>query len=299
MVNLQDFIENTTFAKKLKVDELLFAEFSCPLDGARANLWWHNNFFAHILTGQAFLKTPKREYTLTAGSSVFAKKGSIVTVNSPGYHEFCELLIFIPDDFIKTVVKKYQVPLIQQDSDDGSDTIIPLANDDVLLIYFQSLLTHLHQPTPPLETLLKLKFEELLLHTLSNNSYQPVTAYFSEICKSAKPSIKEIMEENFTNNLSLDEFARLCARSLSAFKKDFTTVYKTTPGKWLMEKRLAYARYLLENFDYSIDEICMDSGFEDTTHFTRTFKNKYNLPPGKFKTESQAPHFPKTLQQGL
>ncbi len=54
------------------------------------------------------------------------------------------------------------------------------------------------------------------------------------------------MELNFFSNLSLTEFARLSARSLSAFKKEFTRIYNTTPGKWLMEKRLEYSYYLLE-----------------------------------------------------
>lgn len=288
MVNLQNFIETTDLAKKLKVDELLFAEFTCPLDEERSNIWWHNNFFAYVITGEAVLKTPRQEYTLRAGSSVFAKKGSIVTFNKYDHHDFCELLIFIPDDFIKTVVKKYRLPLTTAASDYPSDTIIPLTTDEILIAYFQSLLAHFHQSAAPSEILLKLKFEELLVHILSNHNHLPVNCYFSEICKSAKPSIKEIMEANFFSNLSLEEFARLCARSLTNFKKDFSTIFNTTPGKWLQEKRLEYCRYLLENTGYSIDEICMESGFEDPSHFSRAFKNKYGLPPGKFKLQQYA-----------
>jgi AraC-like DNA-binding protein len=45
------------------------------------------------------------------------------------------------------------------------------------------------------------------------------------------------MEENFSFNLKLEEFARLSMRSLSAFKRDFQQVYQTSPGKWLLGKR--------------------------------------------------------------
>ena len=287
MINMQEFIEKGPFAKKISVDELLFAEFKCPLDEKKSNIWWHNNFFAHVLTGETVLKTPRGEYVLQPGDSAFAKKGSIITHNN--IHEnFCELLVFVPDNFIKAVAQKYQVSLPGKSDYDQADTVIRLTSDEVLRTYFQSLLTHFVQTTPPASALLKLKFEELLLNILSSNNQQQLHGYFSELCKTAKPSIREIMELNFFSNLSLHEFARLCARSLSAFKREFTEIYNATPGKWLMEKRLAYSYYLLQTTDQSVDDICMDSGFENRTHFIRVFKNKYGVSPGKMRTEKSS-----------
>jgi len=48
MVNLQDFIEQGHFFKKIKVDDLLFVEFNCPMDEEKSSIWWHNNFL-HLL----------------------------------------------------------------------------------------------------------------------------------------------------------------------------------------------------------------------------------------------------------
>jgi len=285
MINLQEFIGSNAFAKKFAVDELLFAEFKCPLN-EKSSVWWHNNFFAHVLAGETILKTPRQEYILKPGDSVFARKGSIITHNQLN-EEFCEILIFVPDEFIKASIKKYEMPLDPAASIQTGDTVIPLVSDEVLTAYFQSLLTHFVQPTPPPGTLLKLKFEELLLHILFNNNHLPLRYYFNEINRSVKPSVKQIMEANFFSNLSLDEYARLSARSLSAFKKEFTAIYNTTPGKWLQEKRLEYSRYLLQTTGQNIDEICTESGFENQSHFIRVFKNKYGLPPHKFRKQAQ------------
>ena len=282
MINMQEFIEKSPFAKKISVDDLLFAEFKCPLDEKKSNIWWHNNFFAHVLTGETVLKTPRGEYVLKPGDSAFAKKGSIITHNHV-HENFCELLVFVPDNFIKSVAQKYQVSLPSESVYDHDDTVIRLTSDEVLLTYFQSLLTHFIQATPPASSLLKLKFEELLLNILSNNSQQQLQGYFSELCKTSKPSIREIMELNFFSNLTLNEFARLCARSLSTFKREFTEIYNASPGKWLMEKRLEYSNYLLQTTDQSVDDICMESGFENQTHFSRVFKNKYGVSPGKMR----------------
>jgi AraC family transcriptional regulator, exoenzyme S synthesis regulatory protein ExsA len=281
MINMQEFIEKSPFAKKISVDDLLFAEFTCPRDIDKSNVWWHNNFFAHVLIGETVLKTPRGEYVLKSGDSAFAKKGSIITYNNL-HEDFCQLMVFVPDNFIKTVAQKYQVSL-PEPGFDHADTVIPLSSDEVLVTYFQSLLTHFLQTTPPASSLLKLKFEELLLNILSNNSQKQLNVYFSGLCRTAKPSLREIMELNFFSNLSMNEFARLCGRSLSAFKREFAEIYHATPGKWLVEKRLEYSYYLLETTDQSVDDICVDSGFENCTHFIRVFKKKYGMSPAKVR----------------
>jgi AraC family transcriptional regulator, exoenzyme S synthesis regulatory protein ExsA len=287
MMNMMEFIANSQLFKQYKVDELLFAELECPPDQYPVSNWWHNNFFAFVLTGETVLKTPRGEYTLKAGDCAFAKKGSILITNhSPDI--FCELVVFVPDEFIRSVIKKYSLPLVPASEAQPSDTLIPLVPDQVLTTYSHSLLAYFRQSTPPPTSLLKLKFEELIVNILTNNNHMALKTYFSGLQAVAKPSIREIMETNFFTNLSLEEFAKLCARSLSAFKQEFKNIYQTTPGKWLQEKRLEYARYLLETTDSTIEEICMETGFENRSHFIRVFKNKYGLPPGRMKMQMRA-----------
>ena len=287
MFNLQDFIVNSRYFKKFEVDDLLFIEYKCPIDQPATSLWWHSNFFAFVLAGETLFKTPKGEYPFKAGDCVFAKKGSMV-VHSHVHEDYCELLIFIPDDFIKSAIEKHKIPLTSHATGHDCDTIIPLVVDNTLLTYFHSLLTYFPNSTPPPAALLRLKMEELIINILSGTHHLALKCYFNEICASSKPSIKEIMGANFFSNLSLDEFARLCARSLSAFKQEFKNIYQTTPGKWLQEKRLEYGRYLLETTHSNIDEICMMSGFENRSHFIRVFKTKYGLTPGKFKMKESS-----------
>jgi AraC-like DNA-binding protein len=284
MINLQDFIGNSNAFKKFEVDDLLFTEFKCPGDEAKSSIWWHNNFFSYVVAGETVLQTPRGSYTIAAGDCVFAKRGSVIS-HGHIHEDFCELLIFIPDDFIKSVVQKLKIGSISIGSDVESDTVIPLATNEVLESYFHSLLTYFRQSMPPPKALLKLKFEELLVNILSNNEHRALSCYFNDLCALAKPSIQEIMEANFFSNMSLDEFARLCNRSLTAFKEEFKNIFRTTPGKWLLKKRLEYSRYLLETTDNTIAEICYESGFENISHFNRVFKSRYGQPPGRFKMQ--------------
>lgn len=290
MINIEDFIANSSMFKKFKVDELLFVELICPVedDAVSNSVWWHNNFFVYAIAGKMALKTMRGEYVIKAGDCIFAKKGSIISARHLIQEDFCELRIFVSDAFIKTVFQKYKISIVIAEND-KTDTVIPLPYDEVLEIYFHSLLTYFRQPAPPPESLLRLKFEELLVNIVTNNVHRPLINFFGGLCVSTKTSIKEIMEANFFSNLSLDEFARLCTRSLSSFKQEFKNIFHTTPGKWLQEKRLEYSRYLLETTNMGIDEICMISGFENRSHFIRVFKNKYAQTPGKFNLQNKLP----------
>lgn len=281
MVNVLDFIRSTQLYKKFQVDDLLFVEFKCPYEESASGIWWHNNFFAYILAGETLLKTPQTEHLLKPGDCFFAKKGSVLSM-SQTHEDFCELLIFVPDDFIRSVLHKHTIALSKEQNSNKPGTIIPLATDDALLMYFQSLLSYFSMPEPPPATLLKLRFEELIVHLAYGNHYHSLKCYFDELSASTRPSIKEIMEANYFSNLPLNEFARLCARSLSGFKREFVELYHTTPGKWLQEKRLEYSKYLLETTSLNADEVCVESGFENRSHFIRVFKNKYGLTPYKF-----------------
>ena len=101
----------------------------------------------------------------------------------------------------------------------------------------------------------------------------------------SKINIEYVMLNNFRYNLKISEFAILSGRSLSAFKRDFQRQFKTTPSSWLKNKRLEYARELLIENNLNVNEICYEIGFINSSHFIKVFKNKYQLPPKKFKRE--------------
>jgi AraC-like DNA-binding protein len=75
----------------------------------------------------------------------------------------------------------------------------------------------------------------------------------------------------------------MCHRSLSSFKREFRKVYGTTPGKWLMERRLIHSASLLQTTDLSVTEISFECGFEDVSHFSRSFKEKFGQSPSDYR----------------
>jgi len=86
-------------------------------------------------------------------------------------------------------------------------------------------------------------------------------------------------------NLTLPDYAKLCNRSLSSFKRDFRAVYKINPGHWLLSKKLDYSHHLLLTSDKTISDISFESGFENTTHFSKAFKKRFGASPLNYRKE--------------
>ena len=84
---------------------------------------------------------------------------------------------------------------------------------------------------------------------------------------------------NHIGKSTLNEFAQLCHRSYSSFKRDFQSQYSESPGKWLLNKRLDYSVFLLLSSEKRVSDIVIDSGFVDISHYSKAFKKKFGDSP--------------------
>jgi transcriptional regulator GlxA family with amidase domain len=138
------------------------------------------------------------------------------------------------------------------------------------------------------ESILLLKLKELITSIYVSDNNQNLTDYFQSLTHSKTPSIIETMELNFRKKLSMSEFAQLCHRSYSSFKRDFQAQYSESPGKWLLNKRLDYSVYLLLSSDKRVSEILIESGFVDLSHYSKAFKKKFGDSPTIYRKKSAA-----------
>jgi len=94
-----------------------------------------------------------------------------------------------------------------------------------------------------------------------------------------KINLEEFMQRNYMFNVPIGRFAQLTGRSLAAFKRDFKQVFKQPPGKWLQQRRLQEAHYLISEKAQRSSDIYLDLGFEDLSHFSFAFKKAYGVAP--------------------
>lgn len=87
------------------------------------------------------------------------------------------------------------------------------------------------------------------------------------------------MNKNFKFNVSIQRLAYMTGRSLSAFKRDFKEIFNETPNRWLVQKRLQEAHFLIEKKNKKPTDIYMELGFEDLSHFSYVFKKQFGYAP--------------------
>lgn len=93
------------------------------------------------------------------------------------------------------------------------------------------------------------------------------------------------MLKNYQYNVPIENFAKLTARSLASFKRDFQKIFENSPRKWMKEKRLSEAYYLIEKKQQKPTDIYLDLGFENLSHFYSSFKEKFGVTPAMITTK--------------
>lgn len=147
-------------------------------------------------------------------------------------------------------------------------------NRHVLLeSFFRSLISYfdLQEELPP--DLAEIKINECL--TLLDNFDPRVRRILAALHEPGKVDLAEFMERNFMFNLPLEKFSYLTGRSLTTFKKDFKNIFHTTPGRWLIQKRLERAHYQIAVQKQKPVDVYLDAGFENLAHFSFVFKKQF------------------------
>lgn len=286
MMNMYDSIRDNLHFNKFSVGELLFVEYKCPIEQDVAGMWTPMDYFVHVVSGKKTWRTTEGSWTLEKGQTLFFKKGAAI-VHQDFREDFCLMVFFVSDDFIRDIVREISGQLSgQHDGESLRKGAVMVNNDLTLTAYFQSMLAYFTGTDKPADTLLTLKLKELIVSILLGRSNPELAGYFQSLLKSTAPPLSQIMEANFCYNLGLEDFAKLSHRSLSTFKRDFRKYYNQSPGKWLLQKRLDYAAVLLKNPALNVSQAALDCGFEDLSHFSRAFKEKFGVSPANFRKET-------------
>lgn len=289
MLNLYEAVRTNPIYNKLQIGSFLFAEYTCGVTAKKLPNWTETDYLVHVVTGKKTWHTSEGSWVANPGDTLFFKKGATI-VEQHFEEDVCLLMLFIPDALLRGAVREVisTVSLKTSGSAPIRTVALRVENDLALSALFQSMRTYLSGKEKPPEPLVRLKLKELVISILTSGTNPELAAYFQTIGASDSPSVGEIMEANFRFNLSLEEYAKLCHRSLSSFKREFQAHFNETPGKWVIQKRLDYSSMLLRNSQMNVTEVAFESGFEDVSHFSRVFKERFGAPPMAYRQESSA-----------
>jgi AraC family transcriptional regulator, exoenzyme S synthesis regulatory protein ExsA len=238
---------------------------------------------AHIYSGTVSIAEAGNTHTFREGDTLFLRKNLLAKfINYPsGDIPFTSAVILFKQ---QTLQEFYAGRQEKQTKRSTADAVRSFAKHPALSSLFSSLLPYheLNYNLP--EELNALKFQEALL--ILRNIDQNTDEVLSDFSAPGKIDLATFMHKNFSYNIPVKKFAHLTGRSLATFKRDFQKSFNTSPEKWLRQKRLERAHFLIVEAGKRPSEVYLEVGFENFSHFSFSFRKWFGYSPSKTLTNA-------------
>ncbi|HYX17925.1 MAG TPA: response regulator [Nostoc sp.] len=104
------------------------------------------------------------------------------------------------------------------------------------------------------------------------------------------PQLKEVfdfIEANYHLGITLCDVAVAVGYSPAYLTNRVAKQTGETVNCWIVKRRMAGARFLLQNNDQTVEKIAKALGYQDVSHFSRQFRQHHGLPPQAWRKEHQ------------
>ena len=234
--------------------------------------------FGYQVSGTMIMNDGNREYVFEPGSFRFSRRNHLVkfTKLPPEGGEYKSFSVYFGQPFLRSFSMEAGH---QSEKHTSGNAVIELQSHLLYKNYFESLSPYMQLNGEKDAGLVALKLKEAILLLLKiDPAMKDILFDFSE---PGKIDLEAFMNRNFHFNVDLNRFAYLTGRSLATFKRDFEKLFHNTPGRWLQQRRLQEAHYLIREKGKTASDIYLDLGFEDLSHFSFAFKKQYGMAPTK------------------
>lgn len=95
------------------------------------------------------------------------------------------------------------------------------------------------------------------------------------------------MKTEFAVNNDIEYYAQMCNMSVSRYSHIFTQKMNISPHRYIIELRIAQAKFLLSTTNVKIYNIAKSIGYDDPFYFSKSFKKMTGLSPSDFREKSK------------
>ena len=97
-----------------------------------------------------------------------------------------------------------------------------------------------------------------------------------------------MIDNGFRDNLTLEQLAESVHMNRNYFSTVFPQVMGCTVSEYIIRWRLRNAVQLLAGTENSVVSIALDSGFQNVSYFSRTFRKQFGVSPGRYREQLRA-----------
>ena len=126
---------------------------------------------------------------------------------------------------------------------------------------------------------------------ISNVLYQMLMCICDHVEVENKPNsinqrILKYIDENIDRRLTLTEVAAEFSYHPAYFSSHFSKTMGVSFAKYVMNRRISHACYLLDTTDWSVERIAQELGFCDISHFIQRFKAHEGMTPIAYRSSN-------------
>jgi len=233
----------------------------------------------YLYSGEQLIEDRDKRIIIKAGECAFIRRNHrlLMYKNSKGDQLYKGISLTFNRNLLREFysrLKKSDLPKKVQISEKNVFKIEQRADITSL---FQSLTPYFDDNIKPTEAVTHLKLQEAIYALLNNSDvFFPVLFDFTEPWKI---DILEFLSDNYMDDLTMEQIAAYTGRSLATFKRDFQKISNLSPQKWLIKKRLETAYIKLKEEGKKVQDVYVEVGFKNPSHFSTAFKKQYGFPP--------------------
>ncbi len=240
----------------------------------------HSHVLVYLCSGELEINERGKITRLHKGDCAFIRKDYSVqmTKQARNGEQFKAVFLMFTTKFLRDFYNKLDKSTIPKEAKRTPTSVYQLpSNRPDIVSLFQSMTPYFDSGIQPTDELLQLKMIEGIYVLL--NTDKSLYASIFDFANPWKIDILEFLEQNYKNDLSMEEIANYTGRSLSSFKRDFKQYSELSPRKWLIQRRLEAAHELIWTGGRKVSEICFEVGFKNLSHFSKIYKEAYGVTP--------------------
>lgn len=242
----------------------------------------HSHVLVYMSSGELEINERGKITRLHKGDCAFIRKDFSVQMTKQAYNgeQFKAIFLMFTQKFLRNFYNRLDKNTIPKETKRDRTSLCKLpSNRPDIVSLFESMIPYFDSSIQPTDELLQLKMVEGVYILL--NTSKSLYASIFDFTDPWKIDILDFLEQNYMNDLSMEEIANYTGRSLSTFKRDFKKYSNLSPQKWLIQRRLEAAHELIRKGGHNISEICFEAGFKNLSHFSKIYKEMYGVPPTK------------------
>lgn len=240
--------------------------------------------FMFLKNGCLTLRTPTNKLNFIEGDIMLAKCGNYYFEKNNSDAEHSENMVAISAYFYPDLVRKFfdddfEIKEFRSNNYDSKK----IQSNPMLLSCIDSISLLFDNPAIATNNMIITKLKELLILLSKSEQASSVSQFINSLFDPVEYEFGKIIESNLYCNLTLKEFSHLCGISSSTFVRKFKKIYKQSPNKYFLSKKLEKASELLVIESKPISEIAWECGFNSIPYFNSIFKKTYGVTPSRYR----------------